>query len=115
LIAELVKRTSVGSFWRNSTLYRGSVKVLDVAAPTEVEILIVISPPVLLQSLTQVAELRLVAVPAVVGVEISVSMSLVICIIKKLSLLSIYNFTKSPIISLIIQSGCGTYSTYFEI
>jgi hypothetical protein len=81
VIEELVKRTSVGAFCKNSTEYCGIVKVNEVAAPTEVEILTLIAPLVELQRRTQVAELTLVAVPAVVGVEIWVSMTLVICII----------------------------------
>ena len=50
-------------------------------APTDVEMLTIISPAVSLQSLTQVAELRDIAVPVVVGVETCVSISFVICII----------------------------------
>jgi hypothetical protein len=81
LIAELVKITSVGAFCKNSTEYLVTVKVLVVAAPIDVEMLTVISPPVSLHKRTHVAEFKLVAVPAVVGVEICVSMTLVICII----------------------------------
>jgi hypothetical protein len=81
LIAELVKMTSVDNFCKNSTLWRGIVKEFEVLAPTDVEMLTTISPPVSLQILTQVAELRLVAVPVVVGVETWVSISFVICII----------------------------------
>jgi hypothetical protein len=65
-----VNITSVGFFCKNSTEFGGIVNTSVGDAPTEVEILTATDPTVSLHIRTQVAELRLVAVPVVVGVEI---------------------------------------------
>jgi hypothetical protein len=84
------KITSVESFCKNSTDPFGIVNDEVDAAPTEVEILTVAAPPEPLYNLTQVASLMLDAVPAVVGIAISVVIIFVLCIGIIKTLLVIY-------------------------
>jgi hypothetical protein len=84
------KITSVEDFWRNSTDPVDIVNEFVVAAPTTVEILTVAAAPDPLNSRTQVASLILDAVPAVVGIAISVAINFVLCILIIKFLLVIY-------------------------
>jgi hypothetical protein len=93
------KITSVGSFCKNSTVPVGIVNDKVDAAPTAVEILTVAAAPEPLYSLTQVASLILDAVPAVVGIAISVVIIFVLCIGIIKTLLVIYKILNYLLIS----------------